>query len=156
MKFIWSEKIPYFIYDACYLHIKNTKAISIRWVSVCGAHPMWEAVVLLMRKYFPLSTQIKCHVCNIRVYRTPRLQREPSLFSAASEQRRRRRRKKREMADKPSRALVLYGDGLARFIDPSHNNLHSLASKASCGFLTLPNAPPSGSTLSFLFPSTVV
>ncbi|GLT69974.1 hypothetical protein SLA2020_420820 [Shorea laevis] len=49
------------------------------------------------------------------------------------------------MADKPSRALVLYGDGLARFIDPSHNHLHSLASKASCGFLTLPNAPPSES-----------
>ncbi|KAG2663440.1 hypothetical protein I3843_16G030700 [Carya illinoinensis] len=49
------------------------------------------------------------------------------------------------MADKPSRALVLYGDGLARFIHPSHNHLHSLASKATCGFLTLPNAPPSES-----------
>ncbi|XP_042962338.1 uncharacterized protein LOC122296603 [Carya illinoinensis] len=37
------------------------------------------------------------------------------------------------MADKPSRALVLYGYGLARFISPSHDHLHSLASKASCG-----------------------
>ncbi|KAM5566015.1 hypothetical protein ABKV19_019821 [Rosa sericea] len=42
------------------------------------------------------------------------------------------------MADKPSRALVLYGDGLARFVNPSHTHLHSLASKASCGFLSLP------------------
>ncbi|PON56344.1 rhomboid family protein [Parasponia andersonii] len=49
------------------------------------------------------------------------------------------------MADKPSRALVLYGDGLARFIDPSHTHLHSLSSKASCGFLSLPNAPASES-----------
>uniref|UniRef100_A0A2P2MYY3 Uncharacterized protein n=1 Tax=Rhizophora mucronata TaxID=61149 RepID=A0A2P2MYY3_RHIMU len=49
------------------------------------------------------------------------------------------------MADKPSRALVLYGDGLARFIDPSHTHLHTLASKAACGFLILPNAPPSES-----------
>lgn len=47
------------------------------------------------------------------------------------------------MADKPSRGLVLYADGLARFIDPSHTHLHSLASKANCGFLTLPNAPSS-------------
>ncbi|XP_048444377.1 uncharacterized protein LOC125479265 [Pyrus x bretschneideri] len=49
------------------------------------------------------------------------------------------------MADKPSRALVLYGDGLARFVDPSYTHLHSLASKASCGFLSLPIAPPSES-----------
>lgn len=49
------------------------------------------------------------------------------------------------MADKPSRALVLYGDGLARFIHPSHTHLHSLASKANCGFLSLPNAPSSES-----------
>ncbi|XP_050158007.1 uncharacterized protein LOC126631861 isoform X1 [Malus sylvestris] len=49
------------------------------------------------------------------------------------------------MADKPSRALVLYGDGSARFVDPSHTHLHSLASKASCGFLSLPIAPPSES-----------
>ncbi|GLT97279.1 hypothetical protein SLE2022_148520 [Rubroshorea leprosula] len=47
------------------------------------------------------------------------------------------------MADKPSRALVLYGDGLARFIQSSHTYLHSLASKANCGFLSLPNAPSS-------------
>ncbi|TQD77463.1 hypothetical protein C1H46_037000 [Malus baccata] len=49
------------------------------------------------------------------------------------------------MADKPSRALVLYGDGSARFVDPSHTHLHSLASKASCGFLSLPISPPSES-----------
>ncbi|KAG6598295.1 hypothetical protein SDJN03_08073, partial [Cucurbita argyrosperma subsp. sororia] len=50
-----------------------------------------------------------------------------------------------EMADKPSRALVIFGDGLARFVDQSHTHLHALASLASCGFLSLPNAPPSGS-----------
>ncbi|XP_007012268.2 PREDICTED: uncharacterized protein LOC18588054 isoform X1 [Theobroma cacao] len=49
------------------------------------------------------------------------------------------------MADKPSRGLILYGDGLARFIEPSHAHLHSLASKANCGFLSLPNGPPSES-----------
>ncbi|KAH7572459.1 hypothetical protein JRO89_XS04G0260200 [Xanthoceras sorbifolium] len=48
------------------------------------------------------------------------------------------------MADKPSKALVVYGDGLARFIDASHTHLHSLASLGSSGFLSLPNAPPSG------------
>ncbi|PIN02511.1 hypothetical protein CDL12_24977 [Handroanthus impetiginosus] len=46
------------------------------------------------------------------------------------------------MADKPSRALVLYGDGLARFVDPTHTHLHSFASRASCGFLALPHPPP--------------
>lgn len=45
------------------------------------------------------------------------------------------------MADKPSRALVLLGDGLARFISPSHTHLHTLASLACCGFLTLPHSP---------------
>ncbi|KAI4316532.1 hypothetical protein L6164_024509 [Bauhinia variegata] len=49
------------------------------------------------------------------------------------------------MADKPSRALVLFGDGLARSIDPSHTHLHALAFKALCGFLSLPNSPPSES-----------
>ncbi|KAJ7966437.1 hypothetical protein O6P43_015910 [Quillaja saponaria] len=49
------------------------------------------------------------------------------------------------MADKPSRALVLHEDGLATVVHPSHTNLHSLASKASCGFLSLPNSPPSES-----------
>ncbi|KAA8521285.1 hypothetical protein F0562_011969 [Nyssa sinensis] len=49
------------------------------------------------------------------------------------------------MADKPSRALVLYGDGLAQFVNPSHTHIHSLASKGSCGFLSLPNSPPSES-----------
>ncbi|KAF2611626.1 hypothetical protein F2Q70_00007318 [Brassica cretica] len=46
------------------------------------------------------------------------------------------------MADKPSKALVLYGDGLARVVDSSHTHIHSLASVASCGFLSLPHAPP--------------
>ncbi|CAH8282070.1 unnamed protein product [Eruca vesicaria subsp. sativa] len=46
------------------------------------------------------------------------------------------------MADKPSRALVLYGDGLARSVDPSNTHIHSLASVATCGFLSLPHAPP--------------
>ncbi|MED6144468.1 hypothetical protein PIB30_015895 [Stylosanthes scabra] len=50
------------------------------------------------------------------------------------------------MADKPSRSLIIFGDGLARFIDPSsHINLHTLASNAFCGFLSLPNSPPSES-----------
>ncbi|KAK4422229.1 hypothetical protein Salat_1805200 [Sesamum alatum] len=47
------------------------------------------------------------------------------------------------MADKPSRALVLYGDGLARFISPAHTHLHSFASRACCGFLALPHSLPS-------------
>ncbi|KAI3468132.1 hypothetical protein Pfo_024795 [Paulownia fortunei] len=47
------------------------------------------------------------------------------------------------MADKPSRALVFYGDGLARFIGPAQTHLHSFASRASCGFLALPHSPPS-------------
>ncbi|KAL0327498.1 UNVERIFIED_CONTAM: hypothetical protein Sangu_1827800 [Sesamum angustifolium] len=49
------------------------------------------------------------------------------------------------MADKPSRALVLYGDGLARFISPAQTHLHSFASRACCGFLALPHSPPSAS-----------
>nr|GMD95877.1 uncharacterized protein LOC109158375 [Ipomoea batatas] len=47
------------------------------------------------------------------------------------------------MADQPSRALVLYGDNMARFLNPSHTHLHSLASRACCGFLSLPHSPPS-------------
>ncbi|KAL3498482.1 hypothetical protein ACH5RR_041214 [Cinchona calisaya] len=47
------------------------------------------------------------------------------------------------MADKSSRALVLYGDGLASSISPPHSHLHSLASLSCCGFLTLPHSPPS-------------
>ncbi|CAJ2675240.1 unnamed protein product [Trifolium pratense] len=50
------------------------------------------------------------------------------------------------MADKPSRSLVLYGDGLARFIDSSSSHhLHSLASLSSCSLLSLSNSPPSES-----------
>ncbi|GFP99349.1 hypothetical protein PHJA_002079000 [Phtheirospermum japonicum] len=47
------------------------------------------------------------------------------------------------MADKPSRALVLYGDGLARSISPAQTRLYSFASRASCGFMALPGSPPS-------------
>ncbi|KAI3728128.1 hypothetical protein L6452_16758 [Arctium lappa] len=46
------------------------------------------------------------------------------------------------MADKPSRGLVLYSDGLARFVNPSHTHLHSLAAQSLCGFLSLPRFPP--------------
>ncbi|XP_041993998.1 uncharacterized protein LOC121744508 [Salvia splendens] len=47
------------------------------------------------------------------------------------------------MADKPSRGLVLYGNGLARFLSPAHTHLNSLASRALCGFLALPHSPQS-------------
>ncbi|KAJ0431829.1 hypothetical protein HanIR_Chr17g0852641 [Helianthus annuus] len=46
------------------------------------------------------------------------------------------------MADKPSRGLVLYGDGLARFVNPTHTHLHALAAQSLCGFLSLPHLPP--------------
>ncbi|MQM16931.1 hypothetical protein Taro_049894 [Colocasia esculenta] len=46
------------------------------------------------------------------------------------------------MADKPSRAVVVYGDGFASLVAQSHTNLHALASLGSCGFLAL-RAPPS-------------
>lgn len=49
------------------------------------------------------------------------------------------------MADKPSRALVLIGDGHAACVSPSHANLHALASRASCGFLSLRTPTPSES-----------
>ncbi|XP_057524278.1 uncharacterized protein LOC130804011 isoform X3 [Amaranthus tricolor] len=46
------------------------------------------------------------------------------------------------MADKPSRALVLYGYGLAPLITPSHHHIHAVASKGSCGFLALDDSSP--------------
>ncbi|XP_076888843.1 uncharacterized protein LOC143539392 [Bidens hawaiensis] len=46
------------------------------------------------------------------------------------------------MADKPSRGLVFYGDGLARSLNPAHTHLHSLAAQSLCGFLSLPHLPP--------------
>lgn len=45
------------------------------------------------------------------------------------------------MADKPSRALVIYGDGHAKLVSPLHSHLHSFASRASCGFLSLRDPP---------------
>ncbi|KAL7150824.1 hypothetical protein ABFS83_05G139400 [Erythranthe nasuta] len=47
------------------------------------------------------------------------------------------------MADKPSRGLVLYGEGLARLIGPAQTHLHGFASRASCSFLALHHPPPS-------------
>nr|XP_043606912.1 uncharacterized protein LOC122578925 [Erigeron canadensis] len=44
-------------------------------------------------------------------------------------------------ADKPSRGLVLFGGGMARFVNQSHIHLHSLAAKSLCGFLSLPHFP---------------
>lgn len=41
------------------------------------------------------------------------------------------------MADKPSRALVIYGDGFAPLVNDSHSNLHCLAALSSCGFLAV-------------------
>ncbi|GAB4854438.1 hypothetical protein Ancab_023021 [Ancistrocladus abbreviatus] len=49
------------------------------------------------------------------------------------------------MADKPSRALVVYGYGLAPSIKPSHSHIHTVASRGCCGFLALDNLPASGS-----------
>ncbi|KAL5714201.1 hypothetical protein ACHQM5_016193 [Ranunculus cassubicifolius] len=49
------------------------------------------------------------------------------------------------MADKPSRGLVFYGDGLIQFVTPSHTYLHEFASRGICGFLSLPQAPPAES-----------
>eukprot|EP01018_Ginkgo_biloba_P020267 Gb_13267 [translate_table: standard] len=45
------------------------------------------------------------------------------------------------MADKPARALVIYGDGLMSALGPSHSHLHALASKGCCGFLALRDLP---------------
>eukprot|EP00252_Welwitschia_mirabilis_P000994 TRINITY_DN10977_c0_g1_i1.p1 TRINITY_DN10977_c0_g1~~TRINITY_DN10977_c0_g1_i1.p1 ORF type:complete len:333 (-),score=59.33 TRINITY_DN10977_c0_g1_i1:155-1153(-) len=46
------------------------------------------------------------------------------------------------MADKPSRALVIYGDGLMPILGPFHSHLHSLASLGCCGLLALRDLPP--------------
>lgn len=46
------------------------------------------------------------------------------------------------MADKASRGVIVYGDGLARMIGASHSNLHSFASLSCCVFSSLPNSPP--------------
>lgn len=48
------------------------------------------------------------------------------------------------MADKSSRALVIYGDGFAPLVTSSHSDLHSFASLSCCGFLSLRDSPPSG------------
>lgn len=46
------------------------------------------------------------------------------------------------MADKASRALILYGYGFAPLITPSHSHLHCFASQACCGFLALDHFSP--------------
>ncbi|KAF5197069.1 Aurachin b dehydrogenase [Thalictrum thalictroides] len=43
------------------------------------------------------------------------------------------------------RVRVFYGDGLIEFVSPSHAHLHELASRGSCGFLSLPHSPPAES-----------
>ncbi|XP_068663696.1 uncharacterized protein [Aristolochia californica] len=48
------------------------------------------------------------------------------------------------MADKASRAIVLYADGFVPLISVSHFHLHILASRASCSFLSLRDTPGSG------------
>lgn len=48
----------------------------------------------------------------------------------------------RAMADKPARALVIYGDGAMPAVTPQHEHLHRLAATGSCGFLALRTLPP--------------
>lgn len=59
------------------------------------------------------------------------------------------------MADKPSRALVIYGDGLLPVVGPQHRHLHELAVSGSCGFLALRALPPSGPNLCLSLSRTV-
>lgn len=47
------------------------------------------------------------------------------------------------MADKPARALVVYGDGIMPLVTPRHEHLHRLAASGSCGFLALRALPSS-------------
>ncbi|KAL9259133.1 hypothetical protein AKJ16_DCAP17700 [Drosera capensis] len=47
------------------------------------------------------------------------------------------------MADKPSRALIVYGYGLAGSVKPLHYNIHDLAAIGCCGFLALEDLVPS-------------
>jgi hypothetical protein len=46
------------------------------------------------------------------------------------------------MADKPARALVIYGDGIMPAVKAHHEHLHRLAASGSCGFLALRTLPP--------------
>ena len=48
-----------------------------------------------------------------------------------------RERGGQKMADKPSRALVIYGSGMAAMVNSSHEGLNSLAILGACGFLAL-------------------
>ncbi|KAI3877064.1 hypothetical protein MKW92_019615 [Papaver armeniacum] len=45
------------------------------------------------------------------------------------------------MADKASRSLILYGDGLVKQISSSHIHLHDLVSRGCSGFLSLTQSP---------------
>lgn len=45
------------------------------------------------------------------------------------------------MADKPARALVIYGDGVMPAVTPHHSHLHQLAATGSSGFLALRELP---------------
>lgn len=56
------------------------------------------------------------------------------------------------MADKPSRALVIYADGFAPFVSLSrHSHLNSLAFRSSCGFLSLRGHPKPGMSCWFAY-----
>ena len=77
------------------------------------------------------------------------------LGAAAEGEERRRPRRARAgaaMADKPSRALVLYAAGHAALLTPptgsaaAGSHLDAFASRASCGFLTLRSPPASPPT----------
>ncbi|KAI3978280.1 hypothetical protein MKX01_003443 [Papaver californicum] len=45
------------------------------------------------------------------------------------------------MADKASRSLIIYGDGLVKQISSSHIHLHDLVSRGCSGFLSLTQSP---------------
>ncbi|CAM6099692.1 unnamed protein product [Calypogeia fissa] len=45
------------------------------------------------------------------------------------------------MADQPARALIIYGDGLLRAVEPRHLRIHALADAGCCGFLALRTQP---------------
>lgn len=51
------------------------------------------------------------------------------------------------MADKPARALVIFGDGLLPAVSSEHKHLNDLAASGSCGFLALRSLTQPGSNL---------
>lgn len=53
------------------------------------------------------------------------------------------------MADKPARALVIFGDGLLPAVSSEHKHLNDLAASGSCGFLALRSLTQPGSNCFF-------